>query len=139
MSASINPTLYPSLASATEMFTASVVFPTPPLPEPIATIFATPGNGCGAGGWGACPCAIKTPLLRTFSRLNVDFVRYLPRLRAALRYRFSSFGRALVSQFLLPLFAPPSGVFITPLLILSLRLQSRNRNTPPLRIHSHKR
>src|SRR6476646_5513452 len=30
--------------------TASVVFPTPPLPEPTATIAPTPGRGCGDGG-----------------------------------------------------------------------------------------
>jgi hypothetical protein len=37
------------------MLTATVVFPTPPLPEPIATMLATPGRGCGAGGIGVCP------------------------------------------------------------------------------------
>src|ERR1700678_349759 len=58
MSASINPTRYPSLPSATARFTATVVFPTPPLPLPIATTCATPGNGCGPGGAPAPICPI---------------------------------------------------------------------------------
>src|SRR5450631_4792868 len=33
--------------------TASVVFPTPPLPEPTAMMAPTPGRGCGDGG--CCP------------------------------------------------------------------------------------
>ena len=36
MSASMRPTLLPSLANATAKFTAIVDFPTPPLPEAIA-------------------------------------------------------------------------------------------------------
>src|ERR1700733_407600 len=56
MSASINPTRYPSLPSETARFTATVVFPTPPLPLPIATTCATPGKGCGPCG-APCPAA----------------------------------------------------------------------------------
>ena len=37
-------------------FTATVVLPTPPLPEPTATIFETPGKATGEGM--ACACAI---------------------------------------------------------------------------------
>src|SRR5437763_9467920 len=46
-------------ARATARFTATVVLPTPPLPEPIATMFSTPGNGCGAvcGEAFGCPWA----------------------------------------------------------------------------------
>src|SRR5580698_525702 len=61
MSASMSPTRWPSLESATAKLTATVVLPTPPLPEPTATIFATPGSATGAGI--ACECAIiTTPL-----------------------------------------------------------------------------
>src|SRR5580704_15562185 len=44
-SASIRPALYPSDASPTARFTATVVFPTPPFPEPTAIRFLTPGIG----------------------------------------------------------------------------------------------
>jgi hypothetical protein len=37
--------LYPSDASPTARFTATVVFPTPPFPEPTAIRFFTPGMG----------------------------------------------------------------------------------------------
>src|SRR5580693_7874506 len=59
-SASISPTRWPSLLSAMARFTATVVLPTPPLPDPTATIFLTPGNATGAGM--ACPCAINRSL-----------------------------------------------------------------------------
>src|SRR5439155_23249372 len=49
-SASSRPTLWPSFANAIARFTASVVLPTPPLPEPTAVIVTTPGKGCGEGG-----------------------------------------------------------------------------------------
>src|SRR6185295_286752 len=54
-SASMSPTLYPSAASATARFTETVVLPTPPLPEPTAIRFWTPGMGslgCGLGWLG---------------------------------------------------------------------------------------
>src|SRR3954471_15224501 len=53
-SASSSPTVWPSLASARARLTASVVLPTPPLPEPTAMMASTPGSGCGP--WGACAC-----------------------------------------------------------------------------------
>src|SRR3990172_4059809 len=40
------PTLPPLFASAIARFTATVVFPTPPLPAPTAMTFFTPGNDC---------------------------------------------------------------------------------------------
>src|SRR6202142_2911714 len=46
-------TLCPSFAMASARLTASVVFPTPPLPEPTAIIVSTPGRGCGPCG--GCP------------------------------------------------------------------------------------
>src|SRR5580700_1264056 len=52
-SASSRPTLCPSLARASARFTAKVVFPTPPFPEPTAIIVSTPGRGCGPCG--GCP------------------------------------------------------------------------------------
>src|ERR1700676_428957 len=52
-SASSRPTLCPSLDKTIARLTASVVFPTPPLPEPTAMIAPTPGRGCGDGG--CCP------------------------------------------------------------------------------------
>src|SRR4029077_9099051 len=54
-SASSNPTLYPSLDNPIARLTASVVFPTPPLPEPTAMIAPTPGRGWGDGGCCCCP------------------------------------------------------------------------------------
>ena len=48
-SASIKPTLCPSFASASARFTATVVFPTPPLPLATATRFFTPGIGWRSG------------------------------------------------------------------------------------------
>src|SRR5712692_10153386 len=54
-SASSNPTLCPSRDKTMARLTASVVFPTPPLPEPTATIAPTPGKGCGDGGCCGCP------------------------------------------------------------------------------------
>src|SRR5947207_2044580 len=52
-SASSNPTLCPSFAKTIARLTASVVFPTPPLPEPTAMMVSTPGRGCGPCG--GCP------------------------------------------------------------------------------------
>src|ERR1700722_7525820 len=63
MSAWINPTRYPSLPNETARFTATVVFPTPPLPLPIATTCATPGKGCG-------PCGAPAPICPIFISLN---------------------------------------------------------------------
>src|SRR5580658_5705336 len=60
MSASIKPTRWPILLSAIARLTATVVLPTPPLPDPTATIFFTPGKATGAGV--ACPCAIRNSL-----------------------------------------------------------------------------
>src|SRR5882762_8188586 len=54
-SASSRPTLCPSLDKTIARLTASVVFPTPPLPEPTAMIAPTPGRGCGDGGCCCCP------------------------------------------------------------------------------------
>src|SRR5271154_7198233 len=48
-SASSNPTLKPSFESDSARFTATVVLPTPPFPEPTATIWVIPGSGCGVG------------------------------------------------------------------------------------------
>src|SRR5215471_11394243 len=52
-SASSKPTLWPSDASATARLTETVVLPTPPLPEPTAIRFVTPGMGSlgGCPGW----------------------------------------------------------------------------------------
>src|ERR1700722_9569503 len=53
MSASIRPTRWPSLDRAIARLTATVVLPTPPLPEPMATILDTPGRATGDGILGA--------------------------------------------------------------------------------------
>src|ERR1700677_4804971 len=53
MSASMRPTRWPSRESAMARLTATVVLPTPPLPEPTATILETLGKGTGAGILGA--------------------------------------------------------------------------------------
>src|SRR5580698_5347825 len=68
MSASISPTRWPSLLSAIARFTATVVFPTPPLPDPTATIFETPGNATGDGMTWECAIifySISCNLVRT--------------------------------------------------------------------------
>src|SRR5579863_1209435 len=55
-SASSRPTLWPSFCSASARLTATVVLPTPPLPEATATRFLTPGMGWRSGiGCGADP------------------------------------------------------------------------------------
>ena len=48
MSPSMMPTRLPHLESASAMFTATVVLPTPPLPAPTAMTFFTPGGACRA-------------------------------------------------------------------------------------------
>ena len=52
----MRPTRWPSFDRAMARFTATVVLPTPPLPEPMAMILETPGNATGEGM--ACECAI---------------------------------------------------------------------------------
>src|ERR1035438_4592175 len=49
MSASMRPTRCPRRDRAMARLTATVVLPTPPLPEPIATILETPGSATGEG------------------------------------------------------------------------------------------
>src|SRR5690349_9660990 len=54
-SASRRPTWWPEFASANARLTETVVFPTPPLPEPTARICRIPVIGvCGGGCWAAC-------------------------------------------------------------------------------------
>src|SRR5437763_13301817 len=45
--------------SANARFTAKVVLPTPPFPDPTATIALTPGRGWGPCGCPGCICAFK--------------------------------------------------------------------------------
>src|SRR5215470_17147912 len=49
----MRPTVWPSFASEMARFTETVVLPTPPLPEPTAIRFLTPGMGSlgGCPGW----------------------------------------------------------------------------------------
>jgi hypothetical protein len=47
-SASSKPTRRPHAAAATATFAATVLLPTPPLPEATATMCATPGRGARA-------------------------------------------------------------------------------------------
>src|ERR1700678_4215789 len=61
MSASMRPTRWPSRESAMARLTATVVLPTPPLPEPTATILETPGRGTGAGILGAWAMVLLLP------------------------------------------------------------------------------
>jgi hypothetical protein len=49
--------------------TATVVLPTPPLPEPIATIFETPGKATGEGM--AWECAIISDY--SFEKLEDEY------------------------------------------------------------------
>src|ERR1043166_303626 len=61
MSASMSPTRWPSAASAMARFTATVLFPTPPLPELTAMTRPSRGSSLGAGAgtdpvdWGMAP------------------------------------------------------------------------------------
>src|ERR1700687_1861577 len=57
-SASIRPALYPNEASPTARLTDTVVFPTPPFPEPTAIRFLTPG----IGSFGCSACAVVGPI-----------------------------------------------------------------------------
>src|ERR1035438_9383583 len=70
MSASISPTRCPIFDSAMARFTATVVLPTPPLPEPIATIFETPGNATGEGMAEECAIIFVAPFLETLVHSN---------------------------------------------------------------------
>src|ERR1035438_6293913 len=70
MSASISPTRCPIFDSAMARFTATVVLPTPPLPEPIATIFETPGNATGEGIAEECAISFIAPFLETLVDSN---------------------------------------------------------------------
>src|SRR5579875_3844610 len=72
MSASIRPTRCPSFARLTARFTATVVLPTPPLPEPTATTYCTPGSACGPIG--CCPvCPIRSLRLCSSSLLTTHY------------------------------------------------------------------
>src|SRR5271166_5212025 len=61
MSASMRPTRWPRRERAMARLTATVVLPTPPLPEPTATIFETPGSATGAGIFGAWAIFFTAP------------------------------------------------------------------------------
>src|ERR1700733_3357959 len=99
MSASMSPTRNPSLTSAMARLTASVVLPTPPLPDPTAMMFATPGSVCGPGG--VCACAICSPL------------------SACVRV-------PLALAFLLRLFTAPPCVMVAALVLFRLQVQRWN-------------
>ena len=58
-SASSRPTRRPCCANAQARFAATVDFPTPPLPEAIATIRSTPGIFSGPLGW-AGRCGLRS-------------------------------------------------------------------------------
>src|SRR5450755_1967556 len=70
MSASISPTRCPIFESAMARFTATVVLPTPPLPEPTAIIFDTPGNATGEGMAEECAIIFVAPFLETLVYSN---------------------------------------------------------------------
>src|SRR5271170_5003086 len=57
-SASSKPTLWPRRDRATAIFTETVVFPTPPLPDPTAIKFWTPAIGT----FGCSACAVLGPI-----------------------------------------------------------------------------
>src|SRR5580698_3732121 len=107
MSASIRPTRWPSLESATARLTATVVLPTPPLPEPTATILETPGSATGAGM--ACECAISDE-----SSLHSRFYR---RASALLRHGHGGLGLFAAGFLCLAVLAPALRVFVAANLI----------------------
>src|SRR5260370_414880 len=59
MSASMRPTRWPARASATARFAETVDFPTPPLPDEMATTFPRCGSSTGVGGGGTAPDAAR--------------------------------------------------------------------------------
>src|SRR5690348_1787797 len=109
----MSPTLLPSFDRAMARFTASVVFPTPPLPDPIATMDFTPGIEVGGGGAG-WPCAIA----ESFWRICAPGWRTLGFDR---RGGFE-FRHVPASRFGLADLAAPSGVFEAALLVLAVQL-----------------
>src|ERR1700758_464711 len=156
MSASTSPTLWPSFAIAIARFTASVVFPTPPLPEPIAMIAFTPGNACGCGI--CCPCApisnhspgvsrgpliVKIPQLSPSLKISVSrrhlLLGVLIRPNRPCQRGLSGLRLALALQFLLPQLSAPRSIFVVLLLFLGLRLQPRHWHSPTLAVHRDKR
>src|SRR5579863_2530154 len=73
-SASSRPTLWPSFWRARARLTATVVLPTPPLPEATATRFFTPGMGWRSGiGCGADPGGIFPRINQKFKTLEFTY------------------------------------------------------------------
>ena len=62
ISVSRSPTLYPNLANAIDIFTATVDLPTPPFPELMAIIFWTSGSNLSTVGlgWERYSCFMET-------------------------------------------------------------------------------
>src|SRR6266567_5567184 len=151
MSASISPTRCPSFDRATARLTATVVFPTPPLPEPTATILETPGNATGWGMAFECAIVITAPssycsgfvlfwsecrrrapnpemsknLVCLSLRTHFERRRGLPRFSAPCSLR-------------LAMFAPEQRIVITPLLVRGHRLQFGHAHAPAVVVNGHK-
>src|SRR2546429_2602471 len=72
MSASMSPTRWPCRASATAKLAETVDFPTPPLPDEIASTLPRFGSSTGVGGGGTAPGAGRVPSCRDrkSTRLN---------------------------------------------------------------------
>src|SRR5580704_14008156 len=149
MSASINPTLYPSLPSATARFTATVVFPTPPLPLPTATTCATPGKGCGPCGAPApiCPitspssqlktCSYKIVILRRRRRICFSSSSLLANPSQIPTCRQRSPHLFLPQHLPCPQLPPSPRIFIPSLLMIRLHNQLRHHQALPIQPHRH--
>src|SRR6266550_2759051 len=59
MSASMSPTRWPARASATARFAETVDFPTPPLPDEMASTVPRWGSSTGVGGGGTPPGPVR--------------------------------------------------------------------------------
>src|SRR6185437_7981336 len=124
MSASIRPTLYPSLPSETARFTATVVLPTPPLPLPTAITYSTPGRGCG-------PCGAPAPVCPIYiSRFLVPALK-MPAFTE--RRPHLALPRRLFSAHL----APSSCILKSSLLVLRNRHHLRNGDSLSIPVHRH--
>src|SRR5947209_785184 len=117
----MRPVRYPSLASATARFTATVVLPTPPLPLPTATTCDTPGKGCG-------PCGAPAPICPITFSPNLSDVPLVAKRGTHL---------FLPLRLACPHLAPPSSIFVPALLVVGLRNHLRHHNPLPLHINGH--
>src|SRR5262245_11856924 len=74
----MSPDLYPNWASPTARLTDTVVFPTPPFPDPTAIRFLTPGMGSLGiwPGWLGVIASIVTAGIRSCGTIRGKMLRF---------------------------------------------------------------